>query len=202
LPLPPAGTLGKTRIPAPRACRSLRIMWRIWPPCEIKSCESLSCAFQRAWSRRPQLDRAMRSARKAGLIRPIGISPEGLGALFRVMQNEPYRAKPSARLDHRQTEINRREQPMRSYPGPVCYSRRQIADRMESASGWLCCARRSSRFVKMFKFQRCFPCLFHCLIHRREPGVVVGRGHIMAHDVKRPRRVLDAARRSMVLQGS
>src|SRR5262250_1424892 len=57
LPLPPASTLGlaKRRIPAPRACRALGIISRIWPPCEIKSCESLSCAFERACSRRPSL---------------------------------------------------------------------------------------------------------------------------------------------------
>src|SRR5262245_48624212 len=47
--------LAKRRIPAPRACRFLGIIWRIWPPCETKSCESLSCAFERAWSRRPSL---------------------------------------------------------------------------------------------------------------------------------------------------
>src|SRR5215510_12966390 len=47
--------LAKRRIPAPRACRFLGIIWRIWPPCEIKSCESLSCAFERAWSPTPSL---------------------------------------------------------------------------------------------------------------------------------------------------
>ena len=36
----------------------------------------------------------------------------------------------------------------------------------------------------MFNFQRCFLRLFHCRIRRRETDVVVGRGHIMAHDLK------------------
>src|SRR5262245_50149958 len=62
----------KKEDPCPRACRSLAIIWRIWLPCEIKSCESLSCAFERAWSRRPSLTEPC-NRRRTRLNEPIGM---------------------------------------------------------------------------------------------------------------------------------